>query len=185
MARIYARTDGNVGVWQAPAGTDAGLAGVYRPAVVLSDEQQGILNPLGLNVIRKFPIYGTVSFGSRTIDGADAMASDWKSIPVRRMANHILRSRSEGLRWAVHKPNGEQLWGQIRINTTSFMQGLYRLGAFKGTSPRDGYFVACDRSTTTADDINLGIVNIVVGFSPLKPAEFVVINLKQLIQTAS
>ena len=185
LAGLYARTDGQAGVWQAPAGTDAVLTGAYGPSVVLSDDQHGILNPLGLNVIRKFPIYGTVSFGSRTIDGADAMGSEWKYIPVRRTASYILRSLSEGLRWAIHKPNGEVLWSQIRVNATSFMQGLFRQGAFKGVSAREAYFVACDASTTTPDDINAGVVNLVIGFAPLKPAEFVVISLRQIVQPAT
>lgn len=185
LAGLYARTDGQAGVWQAPAGTDAVISGAYGPSVLLSDDEHGLLNPLGLNVIRKFPIYGTVSFGSRTIDGADAIGSEWKYIPVRRTASYILRSLSEGLRWAVHKPNGEVLWSQIRVNVTSFMQGLFRQGAFKGVSAREAYFVACDASTTTPDDINAGIVNIVIGFAPLKPAEFVVISLRQIIQSAT
>jgi phage tail sheath protein FI len=185
MAGVYARTDGNVGVWQAPAGTEASLAGVYGPSVVLSDDQHGILNPLGLNVIRLFPIFGTVSFGSRTVDGSNALASEWKYIPVRRTALYILRSLSEGLRWAVHKPNGDSLWAELRMNVTSFMQGLFRAGAFKGTSPRDAFFVQCDASTTTQADIDLGVVNIIIGFAPLKPAEFVVISLKQIVKPAA
>jgi phage tail sheath protein FI len=184
MAGVYARTDGNVGVWQAPAGTEASLTGVYGPSVVLSDDEHGVLNPLGLNVIRLFPIYGTVSFGSRTVDGSNAMASEWKYIPVRRTALYILRSLSEGLRWAVHKPNGDTLWAELRMNVTAFMQGLFRQGAFKGTSPRDAFFVLCDASTTSQTDIDLGVVNIVIGFAPLKPAEFVVITLKQIAKPA-
>lgn len=185
IAGLYARTDGNFGVWQAPAGTEASLNGVYGPSAVLSDDEHGILNPLGLNVIRRFPIYGTVSFGSRTVDGANAMASEWKYIPVRRTASYILRSLSEGLRWAVHKPNGEALWADLRMNVTSFMHGLFRQGAFKGVSAREAYFVQCDAGTTTPDDINLGVVNIIVGFAPLRPAEFVVISLKQIVRPAA
>lgn len=182
MAGLFARTDGQFGVWQAPAGTDAVLSGVYAPSVDLSDADHGVLNPLGLNCIRKFPVYGTVSFGSRTVDGANALASEWKYVPVRRTASYILRSLSEGLRWAVHKPNGDQLWSQLRLNSTAFMHGLFRQGAFKGVSAREAYFVQCDASTTTADDINQGVVNILVGFAPLKPAEFVVISLRQIVQ---
>jgi phage tail sheath protein FI len=184
LAGVIARVDGQSGVWAAPAGTEAVLAGVYGPSVALSDEEQGILNPLGLNVIRQFPIYGTVNFGSRTVDGSNAMASEWKYIPVRRTASFILRSLSEALRWAVHKPNGERLWAELRMNVTAFMHGLFRQGAFKGVSAREAYFVLCDASTTTADDINQGIVNIVIGFAPLKPAEFVVISLRQIVQPA-
>lgn len=182
MAGLFARTDGQFGVWQAPAGTEAVLSGAYGPSIDLSDADHGVLNPIGLNCIRKFPIYGTVSFGSRTLDGANALGSEWKYVPVRRTASYILRSLSEGLRWAVHKPNGEQLWSQLRLNSTAFMHGLFRQGAFKGVSSKDAYFVACDASTTTADDINQGVVNLIVGFAPLKPAEFVVISLRQIVQ---
>jgi phage tail sheath protein FI len=182
VAGVFARTDGQFGVWQAPAGVEASLSGVYGPSVVMSDDEQGLLNPIAVNCIRQFPIFGTVSFGSRTVDGSNALASEWKYIPVRRTASYILRSLSEALRWAVHKPNGEQLWSQLRINTTAFMQGLFRQGAFKGVSSRDAYFVLCDASTTSADDINNGVVNIVIGFAPLKPAEFVVISLRQIVQ---
>ncbi|MEV6055681.1 phage tail sheath C-terminal domain-containing protein [Streptomyces sp. NPDC052107] len=184
VAGVIARTDNRVGVWQAPAGTDAFLTGVYGPSVEVSDAEQGLVNPLGVNVIRRFPLYQTVAFGSRTVDGADALASQWKYIPVRRTASYILRSLSESLRWAVHQRNGEELWSQLRVNCTAFMQGLFRQGAFKGLSARDAYFVACDASTTTPTDIDLGIVNIVIGFAPLKPAEFVVISLKQIVQPA-
>jgi uncharacterized protein len=184
MAGLYARTDAQYGVWQAPAGTEAVIAGAHGPSVDLSDAQHGTLNVLGLNCIRKFPIYGVVSYGSRTADGANAVASEWKYVPVIRTASYILRSLSEGLRWAVHKPNGEVLWSQLRLNTTAFLHGMFRQGAFKGTSAREAYFVQCDASTTSPDDINQGVVNIVVGFAPLKPAEFVVISLRQIVQSA-
>jgi phage tail sheath protein FI len=182
IAGLFARNDSRTGVWEAPAGTDAVIAGAYGPSVVLSDAQHGQLNPIGVNVIRKFPVYGTVNFGSRTVNGLDVASSDYKYVPVRRTANHIERSVSEGLRWAVHKPNGEQLWSQIRLAANSFMQGLFRQGAFKGTSAREAYFVACDSSTTTADDIAQGVVNVAIGFAPLRPAEFVVITLRQIVQ---
>ncbi|NUU19612.1 phage tail sheath family protein [Cellulomonas humilata] len=182
VAGVIARTDSQRGVWQAPAGTEAFLAGVYGPSVELSDEEHGLLNPIAVNVIRRFPIYGTVAFGSRTVDGSNALGSQWKYIPVRRTANFILRSLSESLRWAIHQPNGEALWSQLRVSCTAFMQGLFQQGAFKGVSAREAYFVACDASTTSAEDIDQGIVNIVVGFAPLKPSEFVVISLRQIVQ---
>ncbi|HEX9932280.1 MAG TPA: phage tail sheath C-terminal domain-containing protein [Allosphingosinicella sp.] len=185
MAGVFARTDGNVGVWQSPAGTEASLTGVYGPSPVLSDDEHGILNPLGLNVIRQFPIYGTVAFGARTLDGSNAAASEWKYIAVRRTALFMLRSLSEGLRWAVRRGNGEVLWADLRMNVNSFMQGLFRQGAFKGSSKNDAYFVRCDASTTSQPDIDNGIVNIVIGFAPLKPAEFVVISLQQMVKQAA
>lgn len=185
IAGVIARTDANVGVWQAPAGTEAFLAGVYGPSTILSDSDHGVLNPLGLNVIRQFPIFNTVNFGSRTMAGEDARGSEWKYIPVRRTANYILLSLGQGLKWAVHQPNGDALWAQIRMNVNAFMQTLFRQGAFKGTSAADAYFVKCDGETTTAADMNNGIVNILVGFAPLKPAEFVVVSLRQIVQANS
>lgn len=180
MAGLYARTDGNRGVWKAPAGTDANLAGVQAVAVPLTDGENGSLNPLGVNCLRTFPVYGAVSWGARTLRGADQMASEYKYVPVRRLALYIEESLYRGTQWVVFEPNDEALWAQIRLNIGAFMNGLFRQGAFQGSSPRDAYLVKCDRDTTTQDDINRGVVNILVGFAPLKPAEFVVISIQQL-----
>lgn len=179
LAGIYARTDSTRGVWKAPAGTDAVLRGATLNAT-LTDLQNGALNPLGLNVLRNFPIYGNVVWGARTLKGADQMASEWKYIPVRRTALYIEESLFQGLKWVVFEPNDEPLWAQIRLNVGAFMQSLFRQGAFQGSTPRDAYFVKCDKETTTQNDIDRGIVNIVVGFAPLKPAEFVVIKIQQM-----
>lgn len=180
MAGLYARTDGQRGVWKAPAGTDATLRNVSELKYVLTDPQNGELNPLGINSLRNFPVYGNVSWGARTLDGSDQKASEWKYVPVRRTALYLEESLYRGLKWVVFEPNDEPLWGQIRLNVGAFMQGLFRQGAFQGKSPREAYFVKCDSETTTQADINLGIVNIVVGFAPLKPAEFVIIKLQQI-----
>jgi phage tail sheath protein FI len=180
IAGVMARTDANRGVWKAPAGVDTGISNVYAPAVLLSDEQHGLLNPVGVNCVRKFPIYGCVAFGARTLAGADIEASPWKYVSVRRTANYILESLRSGLMWVVFEPNDEPLWSQIRMNVGAFMQGMFRQGAFQGKSPHDAYLVKCDSETTQQSDINLGIINIMVGFAPLKPAEFVFINLQQL-----
>jgi len=179
MAGVYARTDAARGVWKAPAGTDAGLLGANL-AITLNDLENGELNPLGINVLRNFPIFGNTSWGARTLEGADQQASEWKYIPVRRTALYVEESLFLGLKWAVFEPNDEPLWSQIRLNVGSFMQDLFRQGAFQGTSPRDAYFVKCDKDTTTQSDIDNGIVNILVGFAPLKPAEFVVIQIQQI-----
>ena len=106
--------------------------------------------------------------------------SEWKYVPVRRMALFLEESLYRGTQWVVFEPNDEPLWAQIRLNVGAFMQNLFRQGAFQGTTPREAYFVKCDSETTTQADINLGIVNIIVGFAPLKPAEFVVIKLQQI-----
>ncbi|AWI80700.1 phage tail protein [Parazoarcus communis] len=180
VAGLYARTDGSRGVWKAPAGTDANLSGVQSLSVTLTDGENGSLNPLGVNCLRTFPVYGAVCWGARTLRGADQMSSEYKYVPVRRLALYIEESLYRGTQWVVFEPNDEPLWAQIRLNVGAFMNGLFRQGAFQGSSPRDAYLVKCDSETTTQDDINRGVVNILVGFAPLKPAEFVVISIQQL-----
>lgn len=180
IAGLYARTDADRGVWKAPAGTEAVLRGVQKFDYILTDPENGVLNPLGINCLRFFPVYGPVSWGGRTLDGADALASEWKYTPVRRTALFIEESLYRGLKWVVFEPNDEPLWAQIRLNVGAFMNNLFRQGAFQGKTPREAYLVKCDRETTTQNDINLGIVNILVGFAPLKPAEFVFVKIQQL-----
>lgn len=180
VAGIFARTDATRGVWKAPAGVEAGLVGVRGPKEPLTDLQNGILNIKAVNCIRSLPIYGTVVWGARTLEGQNERGSEWKYIPVRRTADFIALSLQRGLKWVVFEPNDEPLWAQIRLNVGAFMNGLFRQGAFQGRSPREAYYVKCDRETTTQNDVNLGIVNIMVGFAPLKPAEFVVIKLQQI-----
>jgi hypothetical protein len=180
VAGLFARTDANRGVWKAPAGTEATLTGVQGLVYKLTDAENGALNPLGLNCFRNFPIYGNIAWGSRTLVGADAEGSEWKYVPVRRTALYIEESLFRGTKWVVFEPNDEPLWAQIRLNIGSFMHGLFRQGAFQGKTPREAYLVKCDKETTTQDDINKGIVNILVGFAPLKPAEFVIIKIQQL-----
>jgi phage tail sheath protein FI len=180
VAGIYARTDGTRGVWKAPAGTEATLAGASGVAVQLNDAQNGRLNQRAVNCIRNFNIYGIVVWGARTMQGNDELGSEWKYIPVRRTALFIEESLFRALKWVVFEPNDDPLWAEIRLNVGAFMQNLFRQGAFQGKTPAEAYFVKCDKETTTQNDINLGIVNIVVGFAPLKPAEFVVIQIQQM-----
>ena len=180
IAGVIARTDAQRGLWKAPAGQEATLVGVPELSVGLTDAENGVLNPLGVNCLRSMQPAGRIVWGARTRQGADALASQWKYLPVRRTALYIEESLYRGTQWVVFEPNDEPLWAQIRLNIGAFMQGLFRQGAFQGSKPADAYLVKCDRETTTQDDINRGIVNIVVGFAPLKPAEFVVIKLQQL-----
>jgi phage tail sheath protein FI len=180
VAGIFARTDAQRGVWKAPAGQDATFVGVPQLSVPLTDDENGELNPLGVNCLRAFPIIGRVVWGARTLQGADQLASEWKYTPVRRTALFIEESLYRGTKWVVFEPNDEPLWAQIRLNIGAFMQNLFRQGAFQGNTSRDAYFVKCDKETTTQNDIDLGIVNIVVGFAPLKPAEFVIIQIQQM-----
>jgi hypothetical protein len=175
-----ARTDAQRGVWKAPAGLDATLNGVPELELALTDGDIGRLNPLGVNCLRAVPAAGRVVWGARTMQGADRLASEWKYIPVRRTALFIEESLFRGTQWVVFEPNDEPLWAQIRLNVGSFLNTLFRQGAFQGATPRDAYFVKCDKETTTQADIDVGVVNIHVGFAPLKPAEFVVIRLQQM-----
>ena len=180
VAGVFARTDTERGVWKAPAGMDARLIGVPALSVALDDAENGLLNPLGINCLRTMPAAGRLVWGARTMQGDDRNASEWKYIPVRRTALYIEESLYRGTQWVVFEPNDEPLWSQIRLNLGAFMHNLFRQGAFQGKTPQEAYFVKCDKETTTQDDINRGIVNIVVGFAPLKPAEFVVISLQQI-----
>ena len=180
MAGLYARIDSNRGVWKAPAGTEASLRNVSSFTDKLTDSENGVLNPLGINCLRSFPVHGRICWGARTLEGADAMASEWKYIPVRRLALLLEESLFRGTKWVVFEPNDEPLWAQIRLNIGAFMNNLFKQGAFQGTSPKEAYLVKCDKETTTQNDINQGVVNILVGFAPLKPAEFVFIKIQQL-----
>ena len=180
IAGLYARTDSARGVWKAPAGTEATLVGAQGVAYPLTDGENGTLNPMRRQLHPQLPGLRHVAWGARTLRGADQMADEWKYIPVRRTALFIEESLYRGTQWVVFEPNDEPLWAQIRLNLGAFMHNLFRQGAFQGKTPREAYFVKCDPETTTQNDINLGIVNILVGFAPLKPAEFVVIKLQQM-----
>jgi hypothetical protein len=179
IAGVIARTDSTRGVWKAPAGLEASLKGVPALSVPLTDMENGELNPLGINCMRAKPAAGRIVWGSRTLEGDDRLGSEWKYLPVRRVALYIEESLYRGTQWAVFEGNDEPLWSQIRLNLGSFMHNLYRQGAFQGKMPADAYFVKCDGESTTQADINLGIVNVIVGFAPLKPAEFVIISIQQ------
>jgi len=180
IAGIMSRTDVRRGVWKAPAGQDASLNGIAGLEVKMTDMENGVLNPIGINCLRSFPITGMVVWGARTLRGADQFGDDYKYIPVRRLTLYIEESLYRGTQWAVFEPNAEPLWAQLRLNINTFMADLSRQGAFYS------YYVKCDKSTTTQSDIDRGIVNIVVAFAPVKPAEFVVLQIQQLAgQTAS
>ena len=183
IAGVFARTDSQRGVWKAPAGTEATLTGVNDLSGAITDRDQDLLNPLGVNCLRKQPQPRHVIWGSRTTMGADTLASEWKYIPIRRLALFLQESIERGTQWAVFEPNDEPLWANIRLNVGAFLNQLFRQGAFQGNTPAKSYFVKCDRSTMSADDAANGRLIFEVGFAPLKPAEFVV--LKFAIQTSS
>jgi uncharacterized protein len=184
VAGVIARTDATRGVWKAPAGQEATLGAVQELQVPLTDPENGLINPLGVNALRSFRVAGRVVWGARTLVGADQLASQWKYLPVRRLALYIEESLYRGTQWVVFEPNDEPLWSQIRLNLGTFMHDLFRQGAFQGSTPGDAYFVHCDKETTTQSDIDRGIVNIIVGFAPLKPAEFVLIKIQQIARQA-
>jgi hypothetical protein len=180
VAGVIARTDAQRGVWKAPAGVDASVVGAVQLSVQLTDAENGDLNQLGINCLRAIPTAGRVIWGARTLAGNDAAPSEWKYVSVRRLALYVEESLFRGTQWVVFEPNDEPLWAQIRLNVGAFMQDLFRRGAFAGKTPKEAFFVLCDSTTTTQSEINKGIVNIVVGFAPLKPAEFVIIKLQQM-----
>jgi phage tail sheath protein FI len=184
VAGIYARTDNNRGVWKAPAGLETTL--LNATGVVargrMTDGRAGVLNDKAINAIRTFPDVGTVVFGARTLVGAkeNSAFQQWRYVPVRRMALFIEQTLYRNLGWAVFEPNDEPLWIAIRTSIERFMLSLFRQGAFQGQKPSDAFLVKCDSTTTTQQDIDNGVVNVLVGFCPLKPAEFVIIKIAQL-----
>lgn len=178
VAGRIAHTDRTRGVWKAPAGTDTALSGVSGLEFALTGHDSGLLNPSGINALRVLPARGPIIWGARTGHGADGVSSEWRYLPVRRTALFIEESLDHGLRWTVFEPNGEPLWAALRLTISAFMHELFRRGAFPGNTKDDAYFVRCDRSTTTQADIDAGIVNVQVGFAPLKPAEFIVLHFR-------
>lgn len=181
VAGIYARTDAQHGVWQAPAGTRARLLGIKGLEVDLAESQRERLQHVCVNPLCSFPGLGILAWGARTFM-APKPDSEWKYVPVRRLYLFLERSLDRGLQWTVFEPNGEPLWAQIRLSVSSFMNHLFRRGAFAGTSSREAYFVKCGRETMTEAGICNGRVVLLVGFAPLKPAEFVILRL--VLQTA-
>jgi len=177
IAGLYARIDARRGVFKAPAGTEAGLGGAVGLLTDTTDAQQDFLNPVGVNVIRAFPAAGIVVWGARTL--GTRSAPEYRYVPVRRTAIFLEQSIYNGIQYAVFEPNDEPLWASLRLNVGAFMLNQFRAGMFQGRTPNDAFFVKCDSTTTTQQDIDAGTVNILVGFAPLKPAEFVVLKLTQ------
>lgn len=168
---------------ESPAGIEANIRGVTELEITLTDKENALLNERGVNCLRAIPNAGIVIWGARTLIRKECnndAARFWKYLPVRRTALYIEESLYRGTKWVVFEPNDEPLWGKIRISVDAFMTDLFRSGAFQGRNQSEAYFVKCDSVTTTREDVGNGIVNIVVGFAPLKPAEFVIIKIKQL-----
>jgi len=185
VAGVMARIDGSRGVWKSPAGFDSGVVAITGLTRTTDDNVSGQLNPKGVNVIRIFPGIGTLVWGARTLKGDDAAASEHKYVAVRRVTDFIASSLYRGTAFAVFQPNGPDLWAELRIAVGTFMRGLFRQGAFQQSAKRtesDSFFVICDETVNPQSEIDLGRVNVLVGFAPLKPAEFVVITITQISQ---
>jgi phage tail sheath protein FI len=179
VAAVYATTDSVRGVWKAPAGVDAPLEGVSALADdTITDRAGEQLNVAGINSLRNLPTYGNVVWGARTLAGSDLTGSDFKYVPVRRLADFIEQSLLQSMAWTVFEPNGPSLWESISREAGLFLTGLFAQGAFQGTTPSQAYNVMCDATTTSAEDMLAGIVNLNVAFAPAEPAEFVVLNIK-------
>ena len=187
VAGIFASTDMQRGVWTAPAGIQAAMQNVSglslgggTNAGKITDADNGKLSTAGINCLRSFPPYGDVVWGARTLKGADALASNWNYIPVRRLGYYIEESVVRGTQWVIFEPNAPSLWAQITLGVSNFMQRLFTQGAFKGATPVEAYFVRCDSTTMTPHDIESGVINIQIGFAPVSPAEFVIISVRQI-----
>ncbi len=184
VAGMYGQEDNARGVWKSPAGIETALLGTtgVDPNGVMNDPQQGVLNEHALDCLRQFPGIGTVIFGARTTAGADANTAQqqWKYVAVRRMALFIEQTLYANLTWAVFEGNATPLWNALTQEVTAFMLGLFRQNAFAGDTPSQAFLVQCDATTTTATDVANGRVNILVGFAPLVPAEFVIVQIAQL-----
>ena len=179
-AGVWSRIDGTRGVWKAPAGVETSLRGLVGLEFTVDDGDQDQLNPLGVNCLRRFPNYGSVVWGTRTL--STKANPEWRYVPVRRTAIFIEESLYNGIQWAVFEPNDHRLWGSLRANIGGFMNGLFRAGAFQGEKASDAYFVRCALGDTmTQDDIDRGQVIVIVGFAPLKPAEFVIVRIQQKV----
>jgi len=179
-AGMWAKIDGKRGVWKAPAGVETSLLGVAGLQYLVEDGEQDSLNPLGINCLRRMPGFGPVIWGARTL--ATKADPEWRYVPVRRTAIMIEQSIYNGIQWAVFEPNNHNLWASLRGNIGSFMDGLFRAGAFQGEKASDAYFVRCGLGDTmTQGDIDRGQVIVIVGFAPLKPAEFVIVRIQQKV----
>ena len=170
---IYARTDNTRGVWKAPAGLEAVVRGAIGLEYNVNDAEQDMMNPEGVNAIRSFEGEGIIVWGSRT----RASLAEWKYIAVRRSADYVGQSILAGTRWAVFEPNDQVLWGKITNVVSAFLRNYWRAGGLRGTTEKEAFFVECNSTTTTPDDIDVGRLYCNVGICPQKPAEFIIFRL--------
>lgn len=181
VAGVIARIDQTLGVWKAAAGSHADLRGIDGPETALSDADMTLLNPMAVNCLRRIEGRGNLIWGARTWSGRQGTASEWKYLNVRRLALYLESSIERGTQWAALEPNGEATWAVLRQSTGSFLHDLFRAGAFQGTRASDAYFVRCDSSNNTAADVQAGLLQIEIGFAPLRPAEFIVLRVSHRV----
>lgn len=177
VAGVIARTDRARGVWKAPAGAEAALTGITGVGLRLSDVDNGVINPRGVNAIREMVGRGVLVWGARTMAGSDASSSEWKYVNVRRTALYVEESIRRGTGWAVSEPNAEPLWTSLRVAAEEFLLGLWRGGGLAGTKPEHAFFVRCDRTTMTEADLAEGRVVLLLGLALVRPAEFVTLRI--------
>jgi uncharacterized protein len=173
MAGVYARTDVARGVHKAPA--NEVIRSIRGFTQTITKREQDILNPQNINVLRAFPGRGNRVWGARVLTSDAA----WKYVPVRRLFLMVEESIDEGTQWVVFEPNDEPLWARVRQSVTNFLVTQWRLGALQGALAEEAFFVTCDRSTMTQDDIDNGRLICQVGIAPVKPAEFVIFRVQQ------
>jgi uncharacterized protein len=183
VAGIIARLDAAQGVWKAPAGIEASFLGAPDFSLTLTKQDMDLLNPLGINVLRTLPDDRVVIWGSRTLASSDS-DQEWKYISTRRTALFIEESIIQGIQWAASEPNSEALWIQLRKVTEDFLFDLFRKGALHGAKTEHAFYVRCDRTTMTQNDIELGKLNLLIGVALLKPAEFIILRIQQMAKAS-
>lgn len=179
VAGLWARTDETRGVWKAPANDT--LRGVLDVERSVTQNEQGILNPIGINAIRPFGTRGIRVWGARTL----ASDTDWQYLNVRRLFNMVESTILEGTQWAVFEPNDVSLWEGVKRTLGGYLHGLWQAGALFGSTADQAFFVRCDETTNTPETIDQGKLIVEVGLAPVKPAEFVIFRISQNKQSAS
>jgi hypothetical protein len=179
IAGVIARTDRTQGVWKAPAGPEVTIAGTIGLANAINTTSASALRDVGVNTIRQIPGAGIVPWGARLLAGATRGEPEWAYVQIRRLAIFLEHSLDEGLAWVVFEPNDEPLWTSVRQSVEAFFASYFRKGAFAGRTPGEAYYVKCGPDTMTQDEIDSGVVNILVGFAPLRPAEFVTFRIQR------
>jgi phage tail sheath protein FI len=178
LAGIYARVDMERGVHKAPA--NEVVRGITRFAEDITTREQAMLNPRGINALRFFPNRGNRVWGARTLSSDGS----WKYINVRRLFIFVEESIDEGTQWVVFEPNSEATWARVRQSVSNFLTSVWRSGALEGNKPDEAFFVKCDRTTMSQDDIDNGRLICVIGIAPVEPAEFVIFRIQQKTREA-